>query len=150
MMLGASESYPYPHFPHTTALDISYKQLNSEFGIVMNVLKEIKWNQFDDFCILTMKDYVEFNSGNIAPLCLPDNPYKDYHEGGSVEMYGFGYDDSVDEDMATHAKGEKEFGQMVANSRELKRHATPVISRQDCLREAFNNLTKWTSANLIT
>ena len=55
----------------------------------------------NDFAILTLKKPVEFGE-NIAPICLPHNPFR-YYKDRVATLYGFGYNDTVEE-IARHEK----------------------------------------------
>ena len=151
-MLGSSDSYPYkgqndpnsddplkyPNFPHEASLnsDERIEKLKS-LGIVLREVKVISPND-DDFCILTMDNYVDFTA-DIAPLCLPEFPNSNYNEV-NVKMYGFGYAGSyLQENGFLHGIAELEKTSMRGKfvrewTRENKVHNTKVISRHECHR----------------
>ena len=146
-MLGSSDSYPYkgqnnpnsaepykyPNFPHEASLmNATRIEKLKSLGIVLREVKVINPND-DDFCILTMDNYVDFTA-DIAPLCLPEFPNSNYNEV-NVKMYGFGYESSYLQKngflhrLASHEKNGK---YALEWTRENKVHNTKVISRHEC------------------
>ena len=136
VMLGSSDSYPYPNFPHDASFltEENTERLKS-LGIMLANVDLINPNE-DDFCILTMTHYVDFTA-TIAPLCLPEFPNSNYNEV-NVKIYGFGYDSSyLQEDGFLHglAQIENWDGKYAREwTRENKVHNTKVISRHECHR----------------
>ena len=76
--------------------EISYTDPLNTAGILYVNVADINPNEKDDFCILTLEEYVEFTP-SINSLCLPNNPEDFYHSNPShdVKIYGFGYDESI-------------------------------------------------------
>ena len=137
VMLGSDRWFPKPHFPHSTALAPDLFRLKLAQIIVTSII-DIKANQEDDFCILTMKDYIDFST-TIAPLCLPTNPSNFYNKDGEVqevEIYGYGLDNEVPDEILKHANNEKRSNAMQEdNIGQIKQVFTPLISRMNCLKQ---------------
>ena len=82
--------------------EMSYRDPQNPSGILYVDVADINPNEKDDFCILTLEEYVEYTP-SINPLCLPNNPEAFYHsmmDYYDVKIYGFGYDEGI------HAKTE--------------------------------------------
>ena len=141
VMLGAVESFPYPYFPHSTALEVNHDGLREWTGIVLNDIEEFKHNPDDEFCILTMKDYVKF-TGSIRALCLPQDPKKFYLRGdpNNVEILGYGYKSRDSFSFTDIAKTEKLNRRQMLLSRRRRLTQRPVISRLECSEKVNSNL----------
>ena len=76
--------------------NIHYSDPQNPSGILYVDVADINPNEKDDFCILTLEEYVEYTP-SINSLCLPNNPEDFYHSNPShdVKIYGFGYDESI-------------------------------------------------------
>ena len=132
VMVGSIETFP-TGFPHSSSRDIDFDSLKRQ-GIVLNDVKEIKYNQNDEFCILTMHHYVEFTD-SIRSLCLPEDPKNFYRRRypNNVDILGYGYKDLEVEDIYTAAIWEtNNDGKERKLSRRRKHVTEAVISRKDC------------------
>ena len=133
VMLGSSDSYPYPNFPHDASFltEENTERLKS-LGIMLANVELITPNE-DDFCILTMTHYVDFTA-TIAPLCLPEFPNSNYNEL-NVKVFGFGYGSKDSKkggwiyQVALLEVEHKIVRSFTSRSIELN---TKVISRHDC------------------
>ena len=135
VMLGSSDSYPYPNFPHDASFltEENTERLKS-LGIMLANVELITPNE-DDFCILTMTHYVDFTA-TIAPLCLPEFPNSNYNEL-NVKVFGFGYGSKDSKkggwiyQVALLEVEHKIVRSFTSRSIEFN---TKVISRHDCHR----------------
>ena len=141
-MLGSDKWYS-ENFPHSIdpVINLGFNNLADlklKAGAVLTNLLDIKTNPIDDFCLLTMKEYIHFKP-NIAPLCLPTNPNNAYNEGVvEAEIYGFGLDDSVHETVGYLAHWERWYSQNQGaedNIGKIKDENTPLIPRKRCLAQ---------------
>ena len=153
LLLGADESYPYNGFPHTTHENVptNVESLKAD-NMIINHIIDLKThnNPGDDFCLLTMLNPVNYIVGHIKPLCLPEDPTKDY-EHEIAEVYGFGYDTEDLPKIIDQARKEKTRKRMLDLSRDLRKHRPPtpgstgttfdtrIYDRQHCLRRALKN-----------
>ena len=140
VMLGADDSFP-DGFPHSTDLTVELNDLKRK-GIVLNGIEEVLDNQNDEFCILTMHDYIEFTD-NIRPLCLPKDP-NHFHRTGpnDVDFFGYGYTDSASPFILA-ARHDKQSGREMKFSRR-RFHAArqTVIPRKACSTRQYASTLK--------
>ena len=114
--------------------------------MIINHIVDLK--RLDDFCLLTLLNPVNYIDGHIKPLCLPEDPTKDY-EHEIAEVYGFGYDTVDLPEIIDYAEKEKRRYKMLDLSRDLRKHRPPtpgstgqtfdtrIYDRQHCLRRAL-------------
>ena len=81
----------------------------------------LKINEDNHFCILTLKNPVQFGD-NVAPLCLPDinNIHNRYDEGeGTMEaqVLGFGYDKEHGDQLKDQARTERKTSERLITKR---------------------------------
>ena len=80
----------------------------------------LKINEDNHFCILTLKNPVQFGD-NVAPLCLPDinNIHNQYDEEGSLEaqILGFGYDKEHGDQLKDQARTERKTSERLITKR---------------------------------
>ena len=76
--------------------EISYTDPLNTAGILYVDVADINPNEKDDFCILTLEEYVEYTP-TIRSLCLPNNPgdIYDYSPSLKAKVFGFAWDDSI-------------------------------------------------------
>ena len=97
----------------------------------------------NDFAILTLKKPVEFGE-NIAPICLPHNPFR-YYKDRVATLYGFGYNDTVREVVEEIARHEKITNKPFKNGRSLEFSEITIVSQEDC-KELYGNGKHWIRA----
>ena len=102
--------------------NIHYSDPQNPSGILYVDVADINPNEKDDFCILTLEEYVEYTP-SINSLCLPNNPEDFYHSNPShdVKIYGFGYDESIHTLTEGYAKQELQ-GTPVGSVKREHRH----------------------------
>ena len=96
VLIGNEVSYRIPKYERESGspfLKISEKDTFLD-------VSSIKLNPDSHFCILTLKEKVEFNT-QIGPLCLPEINNIDYDELWQGTIFGFGYK----KDFQDHVKG---------------------------------------------
>ena len=138
ILFSNHESYPYISdpgaFPHSITLNVNKEKLENRF-ILLHDVAEIKKSPHDDFCILTMKKYVNFKYVTFSPLCLPENPNQFYDKVESkAKIYGFGYDITFEQTIKEIAKMERDQNKMLKISRTNKVLESQVLSRRKCLQ----------------
>ena len=145
VMLGSDKWYS-ENFPHSIdpVINLGFNNLadfKRKAGGVLTELIDIKTNGIDDFCLLTLKDYIQFKP-NISPLCLPTNPNSAYNERVvEAEIYGFGLDDSAHQTVGYLAHWERWYSQNQGKNwaedhiGKIQVRDTPLISRRRCLAQ---------------
>ena len=139
-MVGSVETFP-TGFPHSSSRDIDFDSLKRQ-GIVLNDVKEIKYNQNDEFCILTMKEYIKFTD-NIRPLCLPKDP-NHFHRTGpnDVDFFGYGYTDSASPFILAARHNKQSGREMKFSRRRFHAARQTVIPRKACSTRQYASTLK--------
>ena len=85
--VGDSVNYEYPtnEGPTGNANEIRVTEYDQYIDV-----KTITPYPHDNFCLLTLKTYVDFNT-KVAPLCLPEinNNHYDRKSGGKISAFGY-------------------------------------------------------------
>ena len=86
--VGDSVNYEYPNNEGPTGINAGEIRV-TEYDQYIDV-KTITPYPNDNFCLLTLKTYVDFNT-KVAPLCLPEinNNHYDRKSGGKISAFGY-------------------------------------------------------------
>ena len=142
VMLGADESFP-DGFPHSTDLPIERNGLKGK-GIVLKDIEEVLDNQNDEFCILTMKEYIKFTD-NIKPLCLPKDPnhfHRRVPNNVDVDFFGYGYTDSASKFIVAARNEKQSDREMKFSRRRFHAARQTVIPRKACSNRHYASTLK--------
>ena len=140
VMLGADDSFP-DGFPHSTHLNKDLDGLKRK-GIVLNRIEEVLDNQNDEFCILTMHEYIEFTD-NIRPLCLPKDPNHFHRRNpNNVNFFGYGYTDSASKFIVAARNEKQSDREMKFSRRRFHAARQTVIPRKACSNRHYASTLK--------
>ena len=92
VLFGIGVSFPHPKVPFILIDPNAFRVYEYEN---YRSISAIKPSPFDNFCIVTLSEPVNFNNWNkLAPLCLTKKPIKEFDEiKGNGRIFGFGYNE---------------------------------------------------------